>query len=348
MQYNVIISKDGEPVSVSAFANGRLLTAGPDHPCFRQITNAIDNYQDGADNEDEIIALFDVTTAVLDALEPLSDQISYRDGVLYFDAEPITGKLADTVAKLFREGDAAYAPLVAFLGKLMTNPEPHSREQLYGWLTANGFQITDDGDIIAYKGVNKGDGTRGRQYLSVNGGHAFSNGTEVHGRIPTSPGAIVEMPRSEVQHDPSVGCHTGLHAGSYHYAVSFAPIVLRVKINPRDVVSVPYEQNQAKMRVCRYKVLGEVTSDPAPVIFQADEDETSDLTLADDEALAEGMPRYYELFTKRQFRSRPKNELMWLAEQWGVGYSEYSTTKKELAENLRHCAYTRLSRKAGA
>jgi len=31
-----------------------------------------------------------------------------------------------------------------------------------------------------------------------------------------------------------------------------------VKVNPKDVVSVPYDYNYSKMRVCEYEVLREV------------------------------------------------------------------------------------------
>lgn len=34
-----------------------------------------------------------------------------------------------------------------------------------------------------------------------------------------------------------------------------------VKVHPKDVVSVPYDYNGAKMRACRYEVLREVPDD---------------------------------------------------------------------------------------
>ena len=65
------------------------------------------------------------------------------------------------------------------------------------------------------------------------------------------------MPRGDVEHDPGVGCHVGLHAGTWDYASSFAQgAVLTVEINPRDVVSVPTDCQDQKMRVCRYTVTG--------------------------------------------------------------------------------------------
>jgi hypothetical protein len=144
-----------------------------------------------------------------------------------------------------------FKPLVAFFEKVETNPNSHSRVQLYAWLRDRNITLTEDGNFIAYKGVKVENG----EYFSISTGKAISNGVEYNGAIPNPLGAIVEMPRSEVQHDPSVGCHTGLHAGTWNYASGFARgAVLTVEINPRDVVSVPTDCDAQKLRVCRYVV----------------------------------------------------------------------------------------------
>jgi hypothetical protein len=65
------------------------------------------------------------------------------------------------------------------------------------------------------------------------------------------------MPRDQVQFDPGVGCHTGLHVGTFEYAAGFAQgALLEVVVNPRDVVSVPTDCGAQKMRTCRYTVVG--------------------------------------------------------------------------------------------
>jgi hypothetical protein len=57
-----------------------------------------------------------------------------------------------------------------------------------------------------------------------------------------------------------VGCHTGLHAGTWDYATTFSgDTLLLVKVNPRDVVSVPTDCNWQKIRTCRYTVVDVVT-----------------------------------------------------------------------------------------
>ena len=60
-----------------------------------------------------------------------------------------------------------------------------------------------------------------------------------------------------------------------------------IKINPRDVVSIPYDYNNEKMRCCRYEVIGEVPMSTTAkdeyntvavygVSFSDDEDEYED------------------------------------------------------------------------
>jgi len=132
-------------------------------------------------------------------------------------------------------------PLMRFWEKLQQNPSFRSVQQLWGFLEHKGIPITEDGDILAYKSVN-------RDYTDCHSGK-FSN----------KPGVVNEMPRNKISDDPREACHEGFHVGALSYAKSFGPSNKRIvicKVNPRDVVSVPYDSSQQKMRVCRYEVIG--------------------------------------------------------------------------------------------
>jgi hypothetical protein len=181
-----------------------------------------------------------------------------RNGKVYFDGDPQDDALAEHLCRCLKGAVEDYMPVIKFLEKLKTNPNEHSREQLWPWLKKLNFSITTEGDILGYKGFRtKYDGT----LTSRNKGTAIVDGEEVTGVIPYPIGGTVEMPRSDVQHDPSVGCSTGLHVGTFAYAKDFAgrdPLGA-VIVNPRDVVSVPTEHNEAKMRCSRLKVLAKVS-----------------------------------------------------------------------------------------
>ena len=146
------------------------------------------------------------------------------------------------------------------------NPNAHSREQLFDWLRDRQFTITTDGCFIAYKGVYERDEDAEDDYpyqSSWSGGEAIVNGQRFEGAVPNACGATVEMPRASVQHDPTHGCSTGLHVGTYKYAEGYARgALLTVLVNPRDVVSVPTDCNAEKMRVCRYVVFDDEPTPP--------------------------------------------------------------------------------------
>jgi hypothetical protein len=85
------------------------------------------------------------------------------------------------------------------------------------------------------------------------------DGVEVKGRIPYVDGSVVTMPRSAVGDNRNIACSTGLHAGTYSYASGYGDTLILVKINPRDVVSVPNDSSGQKLRVSRLVVLNETT-----------------------------------------------------------------------------------------
>jgi hypothetical protein len=131
------------------------------------------------------------------------------------------------------------APLFKFWEKAMLNPSYRSRTQLFDFIQHRGIPLCEDGDFLAYKGVRK-------DYKDCHSG-----------KFDNSVGQRNSMDRTLVSDDPDVACHEGLHVGALSYAAGFAPKdghVVVCKINPKDVVSVPKDCSQEKMRVCEYEV----------------------------------------------------------------------------------------------
>jgi hypothetical protein len=184
----------------------------------------------------------------------LSDRLVLRDGIVYFDGDEIHNTWTKHLIRcLSLDGD--WEPLVKFYENVQANPRAQSREELYDYLQAEEFSITEDGFIIGYKSVN--DNPNGDGYVSTRAGYAIVDGEEINGPVPNKVGSIVEYPRSKV--DPSrSSCSTGLHVGTFAYTEWFnrGGTVLKVIVNPRDVVSTPGGSSQysEKMRVCRYVV----------------------------------------------------------------------------------------------
>lgn len=201
-------------------------------------------------------------------LVDVADKVRFDpNGTLYFENEPVHGAVADAVVAYYRQGNSNLVPLLRFLAKLLENPNPHSREHLYEWMGHLSFNIAEDGDIIAYKGVMR-DNEHG-YVSSYSVGTAKVNGQwHKHTQIPNPIGGIVEMDRAQVTFDPTVGCSHGLHVGTVSYAVNYGNVLLEVKVNPRDVVSVPSEHLHKKLRVCRYQVVAERTEAEARTLTQ--------------------------------------------------------------------------------
>lgn len=270
LQYTIIGNEDGESNIVVFVAGQAPQVASQSHPNYDRIVEG------ALAGDDSIIELFDIAATAAQKFQRLSDRITTANGRLYLDGEEVNNALATQVVRFLDEGVEDWKPLVAFFENVQSNPNEHSREQLYEWLSRRDFTITTDGMIVGYKGVAS-DGNGG--YKSIHSGKAIVDGEIVTGQIPTNPGSVVEMPRSEVEWNPAVGCHTGLHVGTFDYASGFAQGgLLEVHVNPRDVVSVPTDSNAAKVRCCRYKVvsLTEVPYTEAVVPYEYDSDDDLD------------------------------------------------------------------------
>lgn len=263
-KYN-IATNDGAYQSITTFVEGHdPLVATAEHPNFKGIYAKLGGMNGRADSYEALQELFAMEKLVLRKLgdQGLSERVAITKGVLTLDRDPIKGVIAEHILQLVT-ADQNVAPVVRFLEKVATNLQQQSRDNLYQWLSSAGLTLCEDGDFIGYKGVQKlhdadTTPTGAAKYLSSSSGHAYVNGIEHRGQIPTGPNTVVEMPRSEVTFDPGVSCSAGLHVGTFSYAGGFGSVRLVVKVNPRDVVSVPLWEHE-KMRVCRYMVLQEVS-----------------------------------------------------------------------------------------
>lgn len=276
MQYTLVGSEDGS-ANITVFVPGQApMVAHSSHPNYDAIVEG------ALAGDDAVIDLFDVSTSAAQKFERLSDRVSVANGRVYLDHEEVNNALTAQVVRFIKEGVEDWKPLVRFFENVQANPNEHSREQLYNWLSKRDFTITDDGLIVGYKGVFAAtnafvDQTNGYVFYSINKGKAIVNGEVKEGAIPQKLGDVVEMPRNEVTHDPSVGCHQGLHVGTYDYANDFAQgALLEVHVNPRDVVSVPTDSDWAKMRVCRYVVVDTIDAPYTTSVLDRREDDDWD------------------------------------------------------------------------
>ena len=92
-------------------------------------------------------------------------------------------------------------------------------------------------------------------------------------------GDTASMKRRQVCDDHTQGCDTGLHVGTYQYACDWAGstgVVVLVKFNPKDIVSVPSDCNCQKMRVSEYEVISIAREQLEEAVYMVDYDDEYD------------------------------------------------------------------------
>lgn len=166
-----------------------------------------------------------------------------EDGMLLHRGEEVELDFAQRIIDL-NEKDTKPSALLKFLERLKSNPSTISIESAIRFITNNELPIDKDGYVFAYKRIRE-------DYKDIHSG-----------TMDNSVGNVVAMERDEVTLDPHQTCASGLHVCSYSYLNSFGGARIVVcKIDPADIVSVPHDYNNAKMRVMRYEVVYELESD---------------------------------------------------------------------------------------
>jgi hypothetical protein len=236
-----------------------IYTAHQSHPNFVKI---LDGLRRG---DPSVWDLFDVAGGIMRRFQQVSERYSWNGSDVLFDGDPVDGPFADLLSRSLEEGNVEnYTALAKFGEKVAQNPSEWSREQSFRFLSNHRFQITADGDVVAYKSVydtGRVDAQGRKVYESgyaskVKGKpSAFVNGVAVPelSKVPQSIGDVVTMPRSEVDEDPNRSCSRGLHVATVNYWGGFKPGVIEVHVNPRDFVAIPNAED-AKARVHRYYV----------------------------------------------------------------------------------------------
>lgn len=224
------------PYSVALFFRGRMRNVPSTDPGFPELYAHL---KLPAHDELVIERLVD-KPALLERLTV--GDVKVIGNLVYYKGAVIHSALAVRLLTMIEAGFDA-SNWARFLARVMENPSERSRECLYEFLDKWNAPITEDGHFIAFKKV-RGD---------------FR---DIHsGTMDNSPGQTVSMDRELVNADPDQTCSRGLHVAATSYLGTYSSTngyrVLALKVDPADVVAVPRDYGSAKMRVCRYLVLGE-------------------------------------------------------------------------------------------
>lgn len=227
--------------SITLYINNKPLMCSNSHVNWEQINELIKS--ENPDLE-YLESLFHVENIILKSSKNIKIE---QNKILYKNVE-IHNVLVDKILIMINKNlDVKY--MVKFLENLLENPSKEAINELYLFLEQGKLPISKDGCFYAYKKVKK-------DYTDI-----------YSGTMDNSVGRTLKMKRDLVDDNREKTCSNGLHFCSYDYLTKFGSNeqdefkILILKINPKDVVSIPKDYNNTKGRCCEYKVVQDITKD---------------------------------------------------------------------------------------
>lgn len=222
--------------TMTIYHNGSVVTAHSSDSNWKLALQAL-----RADDYDLAMALLDKPKVVEEFIRGSS--LTIKGNTVFYGQHQLADSLARRILQMRAEG-FDIKPMENFVVKLYRNPSYRAIAETYRFLEHNSLPITEDGDFMAYKRVR-------------------DNFMDVYtGKISNHIGAVVEMPRIDVDDNCNNTCSNGLHFASLEYLAHYSGAKLvAIKINPKDVVSIPVDYHNSKGRCCRYKVVEELSMD---------------------------------------------------------------------------------------
>lgn len=267
MSYPYIIQGD----KITIVIDNKPHTVGKSHLAFEKLLNAIKS-----NNWDEVKELIEPKQVVINFGK---GHISIQGDKFFWKKQEMHNALTKRIVKMINDGFSV-EPLVKFMENLMENPSKRSVNELYGFMENNDLPLTDDGHFLAYKKIN-GD------YLDVHSKTVLNKPAqymtkEEMSTLPLTVGSrkevvvdivngvtTVSMERNQVDDDQNRHCSDGLHFCSRSYLNSFpGDRIVILKINPRDVVSIPTDYNNSKGRCNQYMIIDEIDKDKVDAAFK--------------------------------------------------------------------------------
>lgn len=206
---------------------------------WEQVTEAL---RKGTATAESLAAMVrDADSILASALVNTPELKINADGDLTFNGHAVPNSLTVKLKACLEEGFGA-EPFIKFLRNLVQNPRQEVMEHLYAFLEFGQMAIDDDGCFLAYKAVRP-------DYKDI---HSAT--------LDNSIGSTPSMPPWAVDPNRNRTCSRGLHVCSFRYLPHFSHAnghVMVCRVNPKDVVAIPADYNNTKMRVATYEVIDE-------------------------------------------------------------------------------------------
>jgi hypothetical protein len=219
------------PRSLTLIYSKKVVQLQNDNPLFDDLRDAVINNRYDILQDGKLVSFAQKVT------KHTKGKFNIVDGVVVHNGDILPAALSAALIK-FVESKIDTKPLEEFWKNLKQNPSEDSRQDLYGFLEKNNVPLTPDGCFVAYKRITD-------DYKDI-----YTK------TVDNSLGRVVKMDRDEVNPDRNQTCSFGLHVAAFEYASGQYSngLLVEVIVNPKNVVAVPTDYNQQKMRVCEYKV----------------------------------------------------------------------------------------------
>src|SRR5271157_5271135 len=218
------------------------------HPSFKQVVRALKRKE-----WTKVPKLIDIATSIADKS---CGQVELRKDGIFYKGTLIDNSLTVRILELMRQGKPI-THMLRFMDSLFQNPQPFAIHELYDWLKKCKLPITDRGTFMAYKRVR----------------HDYKD--NYTGTIDNSVGQIVFMKREDVDPDRRNECSQGLHFCSAAYLPNYpGDRVMKVEINPKDVVAIPADYEFSKGRTWLYEVVEEIPASECGALDRGEDIET--------------------------------------------------------------------------
>lgn len=220
--------------------NGKAFSVSATHAMYDEIISELKKGKQA--DENHLLELIDVSKLInaktFGKVSVTSDSVFYR-------GKPVGNALTKRILVMLAEG-YDIEPWALFMDNVMLNPVVTAREELYRFLESAEMPITPDGHFLAFKNVRP-------DLLSHH-----------DGKTQHVIGQELSLPMNMVDTNYRNQCSSGLHFCSESYLSQYAGgggVVLVLKINPKDVVAIPEDYNNAKGRAWRYTPIAILGSD---------------------------------------------------------------------------------------
>lgn len=254
--------KDGQG-HWTVILNGQPHLFDPSHPHYASLIQCVH-----AGDADEFVNLLNTGLQV----ENWSHgDFQFAEGILLFEGEQVAKDPINRIVECMQQG-FPHEFMLNYLTNLYDNVSERAVQESYKWSSHKGLPITEDGMLVGYKGVAiySGGTIKGKNGEIKDGDHVdMYTGKTFRNNV----GDTASMKRRQVCDDHTQGCDTGLHVGTYDYACNWAGstgVVVLVKFNPKDIVSVPSDCECQKMRVSSYEVISVAREQLEEAVYSED------------------------------------------------------------------------------